>query len=584
MSAFVLLAGFAIALILSVGITPFVLKMANAYHLFDEPDRIDFPDVGRRIHLQPIPRLGGVAIVIAFFVSYWFSASQVQIPKILLFASIAIFLMGAIDDIKPLPAGWRFFFQIFIAFITVHYGNLNVSHVELLPHIELNLPPWLGNLASVFIIVGAINAINMIDGLDGLAGGVSIISLSMLALLYYLSTGDPSIIANLTIPAIGAILGFLRYNTHPATIFMGDNGSNWLGFMIGLHIIFLFNLTTMNALQVPLAATNIPPLVSIIMCCAVPIIDTATVILKRILSKQHPMRGDQSHFHHSLLKLGLNQTQSVTLIYFVSLAAGVLAIMPVAFPRYNLTLTPYIGLAGVILVISGGSKFQTFLNLRIGSQRKLNAVKPKSASQPQLARRLVKHWERMNKYCLFLILAVTPILVGTIPPVLGYASIPLAVLTASFLIFHTTKNDFLESIVITLSCILILVANNQREIVIEILGQEISMQRAYNSLFYFLFLSSFGFLLATLKRRHLELTASDFLLLFLPIVLILCPAELKSAYNLDIISIRSLIVFMAYRTLEKRRQNARRYIKMTTLMALLYVFMVGSLQMRVVYH
>lgn len=585
MSGLILIAGFTIALAISIGLTPVVRRLAYSYHLLDHPDIKPLGESGRRVHLRPVPRLGGFAIVMAFFVTFVAATQEFRIPAILLL-SLLVFAIGAFDDVKPIGAGFRFVFQIFASSLAVYLGNLGLEKISISPSVSISLSPAMGLIVSTFIVVGAINALNMIDGLDGLAGGISVITLAMLSLLYYLASDDARLTMYLSIPAIGAILGFLLYNTHPASIFMGDNGSNWLGFMIGLHIVIVLSsdsLAWIDRTSNPVInATNVP-LVSALLCFAVPIFDTAFVILRRILAGRHPMSADNRHFHHKLLRLGLTQTQSVTLIYFISIAGGILGLLPLAYPRYHFQWVPYVGLISIIIILISSVKVQWSGRYRNPFRSMLLNETGRYYWNNPLLNKTIHLWERINKYCIFLILAVTPAFAGTIPSAVGYAAIPFFFFTLILLLFNKTRNNFIESLVMTVSCIILLVANNHNSIQVEIMGNLHNIQNLYNVLFFFLFFSTVLFLLVTLKRNYLVLTPADFLLLALPLILILFPEDIKRQYRLDIISIRSFIIFLGYRALEKRRIYARRHLKMATLVALGYVIMAGIYQMRFVY-
>jgi UDP-GlcNAc:undecaprenyl-phosphate GlcNAc-1-phosphate transferase len=567
---------FAMAILLSATLTPVVLKLARVYNLFDHPDVHLSTPMSRRIHSTPIPRIGGIAIVISFLMSYvvWHKSQGVGLS--LLVSSLLIFAVGIIDDIYSLSARLRFFFQVVICLYATIAADLVLDRISIMPGLQFETPWSLGVALSVFILVGAINALNMIDGLDGLAGGMSMITILFLAFLYNRLSGDDNALLFFSVPVIGAILGFLKYNTHPASIFMGDSGSNWLGFIIGVHILLVAKVTLHSVELVNVS------IVSPLMTFAVPIADTAYVMYARFRMGLPVMSADKRHFHHSLLKLGLSQSQSVSFIYLIAIIASIFGTMPAMYPKYNFSLMPYIGavLVSFAIIVLDSVSSGTFQGRFIGAI--LRFVNRRSQVSP-LYNATMRYWERANKYCIFLILAISPLFAGKIHPTFGYAAIPVTVLLLSTFVMKSRKNDFFEPLVITLGCIVLLVAYNQNPLQIMILGQTYSIQSIYNGLFIFLLFSSIGFIFFTIKRNYLILTPTDFLVLSLPLVLLIFPDQYMKDYHLGIISLRSMIVFLAYRTLEKRRFRSRRPIKWATLIALIHIMLISLLGLRIVY-
>ena len=180
-----------------------------------------------------IPNLGGTAILVGFFLAILLGKSHSGITSVYL-CSLLMFITGFLDDLKNISPKIRLGVQIATAGLTVWMNSLTIPSLYLTPAFSIALPEWFGFCLSVFIIIGAINSVNMVDGLDGLAGGLVLISTLLLSLLYVIKTNDYGLLLVFSIPMAGAILGFLKYNTYPASIFMGDSGSNWLGFMLGV--------------------------------------------------------------------------------------------------------------------------------------------------------------------------------------------------------------------------------------------------------------------------------------------------------------------------------------------------------------
>ena len=306
----------AVALVVSLAVTPFVRLVAERMGLLDQPD------AERKIHQQPVPRLGGVAIAIAFGAAIGFAALATndlnavgilrpnRAPAILAGAGLLV-VVGIIDDVRGMRALVKLFWQVAAAVLAFAMG-LSLERVHL---------PWgtvdLGLLAlpvTVVWIVAIINAINLIDGLDGLATGVVLTALGAFALRAASDGVDP------TLPIIaaagGAAIGFLAYNLHPASIIMGDTGSMFLGFVVGAVSISL----------VQDGVTPQPPWVPII-ALAIPLADMVWAIVRRSARGDPFFVADRGHIHHQLLRAGLSQRDAMLILTAVSAGLAVLAVL-----------------------------------------------------------------------------------------------------------------------------------------------------------------------------------------------------------------------------------------------------------------
>jgi len=294
---------FALALFLSFVLVPLASRYANALGLMDAPDE-------RKVHSQAIPRAGGIAIVIAFFVPalFWLS----DIASLLGFFSGAaiIAVFGFLDDRHNLNYKWKFLGQILGVAIFLA-SNIEITKT---PFLGLgDLLPWVSYPVMAIFILGVINAVNLSDGLDGLAAGSSLLSLGFIALLGY--GAAEYTIAIIAVSAMGALTGFLRFNTHPATIFMGDTGSQFLGYVAGCLAIMLT--------QAPSLAVS--PVLAILIV-GLPILDTFLVMVLRLYAGESPFKPDKQHLHHQLLSKGLMHYQAVGAIYLLSFSLLVCAL------------------------------------------------------------------------------------------------------------------------------------------------------------------------------------------------------------------------------------------------------------------
>ncbi len=301
------IAAFASAFAITLVTTPFAKWVSI------KAGAIDYPK-DRGVHKKPMPRMGGVAIVLGFLITVLMinffnpGMNQKQLLGFLVGAAI-IAALGVWDDMKNLPAKLKFCVQIVAALIVILSGT----------RIQIVLWPVTTTLQALSIpitlvwIVGVTNAVNLIDGLDGLAAGVTgIAAMSLMVLCIF--TGSTTAVV-LTAALAGACLGFLPRNFNPAEIFMGDTGSTFLGFVLAVtSILGVFKGYALLALSVS------------ILCIGLPIFDTIFAMLRRMAKHQPIMQADRGHLHHRLIDHGCTQKQAVLIMYAISLGLGVLAI------------------------------------------------------------------------------------------------------------------------------------------------------------------------------------------------------------------------------------------------------------------
>lgn len=295
---------FTIALAVAYFITPRVKDLAIKLGALDAPD-------ARKVHTRPIPRMGGLAIYVAFMLAVLASMHISREIMGLLVGGTVILIVGIIDDLKPLPARVKLLGQIVAAAVLVMFD----IRIEWLtnPFGEMLYVDYLAIPLTIIWVVSLTNTVNLIDGLDGLAAGVSTIA-SMTILLVALQQNFVTV-AILTAALAGSAFGFLQHNFNPAKIFMGDTGSMFLGYMLAaISILGAVKSAATIALIVPIVALGLP------------ILDTAFAIIRRYMSGRPIFKPDKGHLHHRLLEMGLTQKQAVLLMYVISGCLGLSAI------------------------------------------------------------------------------------------------------------------------------------------------------------------------------------------------------------------------------------------------------------------
>lgn len=301
-------AAFVVALVLAFVSTPQVKKLAY------KVGAIDVPKDARRMHKVPIPRLGGLAIFIGFFVAVMFFVPMNRQLQGVMVGAIIIVVLGCVDDALALSAKVKLAGQIVAACIPVLAGVRIEAITNFLPMGgEYLVFGMLSIPITIIWIVGITNAVNLIDGLDGLAVGISFIAAACL-LIISLIVSD-TYVALVMAALTGACLGFAPYNLNPAKIFMGDTGAMFLGYILAVFSIQgLFKMYAVISFAVPFLILGLP------------IFDTTFAIIRRLLKGQSPMHPDRGHLHHRLIDMGFSQKQAVAILYAMSTLLGVSAV------------------------------------------------------------------------------------------------------------------------------------------------------------------------------------------------------------------------------------------------------------------
>lgn len=278
-------------------IVPSIRKIAVKIGAVDVPR-------GRHKHKKSTPKLGGMAMFLAFLLGYMIFGTHSETMNAILIGSFIIILFGVMDDIVELDPLPKFIGQLAAACVIVFYGNILLEDINAFG-LYINFS-WLSYPLTIFFILGCINCINLIDGLDGLSGGISSIYFLTIGIIATIQgkTGLDFVIAYVM---LGATLGFLIYNFNPASIFAGDSGSMFMGFIISVIALLGFKNVTMTSLIIPL------------LILAIPILDTLFAIIRRVLKKEKITQGDRFHIHHQLLNKNFSEKSTVFIILGIDL-------------------------------------------------------------------------------------------------------------------------------------------------------------------------------------------------------------------------------------------------------------------------
>ncbi|MDX2083875.1 MAG: MraY family glycosyltransferase [Candidatus Melainabacteria bacterium] len=332
-----MLGGFGFALVLSLLMVPLVRQKAVLVGMFDNPGE-------RKIHQNPVPRLGGVAIFASFMVAFWlllitsWDWAFLKTNGILgLFAGGSlIFLLGLLDDLFNISAYVKLLAQV-LAAVVAYYLGVQITLLDL-PSSNVIVLHAFSLPVTVLWLVGLSNALNFIDGVDGLAGGVTTFSALTLILAALFTHQDQA--ALLAALLAGASFGFLVFNIHPARIFMGDSGALFAGFTLAA-------ISVIGVLKEPVAVMLLPVLV-----LSVPVMDITYSTLRRLFRGKNPFVADADHLHHRLLKAGLSQNLTVWTFYLVCVLSGLWACLYIQrLPEYLLMISAFFLLMFVLMLI-----------------------------------------------------------------------------------------------------------------------------------------------------------------------------------------------------------------------------------------
>ena len=294
---------FILSLVITYMLIPFIKKIAPSIGAVDHPD-------SRRINKEPVPNIGGIAIYLGFTISL-ITTVPGQLLKGILLGGTFILLLGFIDDLYEISPLWKLAGQITAASILIISG-IQIEFITNPFGGMIYLGYW-GIPLTILWIVSITNTVNLIDGLDGLAAGVSVIA--VITLFFVSIQEGQGSTAVLALALAGSSLAFLKYNFHPAQIFMGDSGSMFLGYTLA-------SISVAGALKSAAAVTLIVPVLAL----GVPIFDTIFAIIRRLYNSKPIGEADKGHIHHRLLALGWSQSEAVLIVYGISIFLGLMAL------------------------------------------------------------------------------------------------------------------------------------------------------------------------------------------------------------------------------------------------------------------
>ncbi len=508
------------SMFLTIILIPILKGLAFRMKVVDVPNQ-------RKIHTSPMPKTGGIAIAMGVFVPLLLWASGNEFVSAVLFGAGVIVLFGFIDDIKELGYKAKFAGQLIAALIVIFYGGVKIESLGMLLGHKILLPVVFSIPFTLVAIMGVTNAINLSDGLDGLAGGISLLSFICIGYLAYL-VGDVSV-ALISIAISGAIFGFLRFNTYPANVFMGDAGSQLIGFMAA---ILSLSLTQANQSMSPFL-----PLFLV----GLPVIDTITVILERILKERPLFVADKNHLHHKLMNLGLYHTESVVCIYFIQACLVTFAFVFRSSSDSFLVIFYFIVssvmVAGSILIEKKGVKIKRYDFFDKVIKRRLRILKEKNI--------FIKVSFRIVEIGAYFILLFTCFIPVAIPS--NYSICSMALLVLNLLVIFIDRSWMKTVMVVSLYLLIPFVVYLSDKSMVEWMNDDLA--GLYNLSFGFLVFFAVLTLKFTRRQNGFKSTPMDFLILFIALVVPNLPDQRIQSYQLGLIAAKIIVLYFTYEVL-----------------------------------
>ncbi len=532
------LISFLIAISLSMMLIPFLVRVASPLGLVDQPGP-------RKIHKKLVPRVGGIAIYLGSLTPMLIWMPKTQLFFALITALTLLFLFGVWDDRSDINFKLKFLGQIAAASIAVYWGDAGIHNFPFFADYEI--PVGLARIFTVILLVGVTNAVNMTDGLDGLAGGTSLLAIGCMTVIAYLAMDASMVVFGLSL--IGAILGFLRFNTYPARIFMGDSGSQLLGFCSGLICI----LVTQNS------NTAMSPMVAV-MVLGLPLLDVLMVMAIRLSEGRSPFSADNNHIHHKFLSIGFSHREAVYVVYAIQIALVLTAFL-LRYSSDALLLSIYVLFCTALLLLLAYAKGRVGSNndwvarsqrllVRIGIDNELGSL------------RRFAYWIIRALFSVILITGVSCI--NEIPRDFGVLAILLLVMLLPTMFI---KSEFTNAVrrlclYVTAGFVVYFMELAQRDGVIVAI---------YLPVLFLIIGVAVAFLIRMAGSSVREFSTLDFLLLAMAIIVSLFPnARVMDGVDATLV-IEIVILFYTIDVLFNRRERLEKFVLASAVTSLLLI-------------
>lgn len=539
---------------ITMALVPPLMKAATRFAFIDEPGE-------RKVHETPIPRIGGVAMVAGVLIPVLLWADHPPMVVSVLLGIAVILVFGVWDDRATLSHRVKFFGQFLAIGIVVFLGDIKIYYLPF--HSIDPVPEWFAIPFTFFALLGVTNAINLSDGLDGLAGGTTLLTTAAIGMLAYMSSDSVLLIFSLAL--MGSIIGFLRYNTHPAQVFMGDCGSQFLGFTVGVLVVILTQKTN---------AALSPSMTLLIL--GLPIIDTFIVMGQRVWEGRSPFSPDRNHVHHKLLNIGFDHYEAVVIIYVMQAILVTIAF----WARYESDLFNMVLFSAILLAIVFGFRFGARIGWRAHERKRPEYRTPLAKFVRRL--RVTGVLEHYPTYFialsvpLYLFWAVTR--VQDIPRDGALAALGLLCAATSFLLVYRLKEgiNLVERVAFYIAATMVIYYAHQTNAqAIGVANDLLSWENLYFAILVAAIIIAYRFI----RPQQFSVTPTDFLVIFLAIIAPGLVGEIVPHGNIMAIGIKTVVLFYAFE-LVFARLTGKEVVMRLTLVVLLAVLTINALPPR----
>ena len=537
-----------LSMFITISITPLFKWYAVKINAVDMPGE-------RKIHKQPTPRIGGVALALGALIPLlcWTHMDRFMI-SIFISSGIIVFF-GVWDDIKSLRYHVKFAGQVVAALIVIFYGGVQVQNSsELFAGSMVFYIIFILPLTFVFII-GVTNAINLSDGLDGLAGGISVLTFAGIGCLAYLC--DNTTILIICVAVVGAVLGFLRFNTFPAIIFLGDAGSQLLGFLAAVLSLSLVQNNHPYSPALPLLLVGFP------------VLDTLAVMTKRIMAKASPFKGDEQHFHHRLIHLGFYHTEAVFCIYVFQMIIITSAIIFRFYSEWSIIFLYLLFSLGIIygfMILENAGKgivrsifFDNFI------KHKLKFLKEKKI--------FIKVSFKLICTSIPLLLLITTCIPIWIPIYFSYTAIVMSLLILSSMFFlKKWLGSILRFTIYVVAPCLVFISEADTASWLNF-----RMEVAYDILFGLFIFCVILVLKLTKRQKGFKPTSMDFLILFIALIVPKITINNFENGSMELVAVKTIFFIFSYEVIIGELRGELNRLGLLTAAAFVVIFARGIL-------
>ena len=525
------LLAFILAMTVTVALIPPLMRRAGALHVLDAPEE-------RKVHAGLMPRVGGIAMALGAVGPLLLWLDLDPLPVAYGMGACTVLAFGIWDDRANLGAGIKFFGQLIAVLTVVLVGDVTIHSLTLTERVEL---PWAVSLPlTVLFLLGVTNAINLADGLDGLAGGTTFLCFAAIALLS-LGTGL-TFVTVVALTVMGSLLGFLRYNSYPARVFMGDGGSQFLGFTVGVLAVVL----TQDP-RTPLSAA-LP-----LLLLGLPILDTLIVMALRVRAGRSPFSADKRHLHHRLLDLGFDHFESVGLVYVLQCALFLAA----WFMRYQsdlLIVAAFVAFAATVaaLLVAArltGWRWQGVGEVRTGERL---GARLQWLKEPQ---RMPRWTARVAAGCVLAYLALAAFAGPEVGRDIGWLAVALAVVLA---VASLQRQDHVRFDAITQGALYVTMV---AAVYLDHLdNREIEALLLAKAVLFPLLMAAVVLRLRLTRERRFEITPLDLLVVFVALALPNLPGLQGAPSNLGLTVAKLVVLFYAVELLSTHSRRTRKLL------------------------